>query len=48
MVYEIWNKRKDGSWELVESGSGSGQSRLEMYQQRHPKKEFRLDTAESK
>jgi hypothetical protein len=47
-VYEIWSKLKNGAWEMVESGTGSGKSRLEMYQKRHPKMEFRLDRAEQK
>jgi hypothetical protein len=42
-VYEIWSKLKNGAWEMVESGTGSGNSRLEMYQKRHPASEFRLD-----
>jgi len=48
MVYEIWHKLKNGSWEMVESGTGSGKSRLKMYQNRHPKMEFRLDTTKRK
>lgn len=48
MAYEIWHKRTDGTWELVEWGYGpTGDSRLEMYQKRHPKCEFRIDKSES-
>lgn len=44
MVYEIWCKRTDCSWEMVEWGYGPRDNlRLKMYQKRHPKIEFRLD-----
>ena len=47
MVYEIWHKRTDGTWEMVEWGyGGTGKDRLAMYQRRNPKREFRLDQSQ--